>query len=152
MPGSHSKWVRTAGGQILGFATYLSGEAFSAIRTATILGRTMQDGVADVDAFSQGIDRSGQPGHLLHHLFGVRTLGLTGALAPSAGASYLSGLLIGAEVRAALPPGGVVHLIGSASLCALYQAAVVACGGMAHIEDEDAAARGLGRIGSLVWR
>ena len=41
------------------------------------------------------------PGELLHDLFSTRTLGLTGALKPAALASYLSGLLIGAEVAAA---------------------------------------------------
>ena len=150
LPGSHAKWARIAGGRIEGFSTYLSGEAFSAIRAGTILGRMMPDAPPDGAAFGRGVARSGEPGHLLHHLFGVRTLGLFGALPEIESASYLSGLLIGAEVRAAMPPGEAVHLIGAASLCALYRDAIALCGGSAHIEDDDAAARGLARIGKAV--
>ena len=152
LPGSHAKWARIAGGQIEGFTTYLSGEAFAAIRAGTILGRMMPDAPHDDDAFGQGVARSGEPGHLLHHLFGVRTLGLFGRLPEASSASYLSGLLIGTEVRAAQPAGETVHLIGSAALCARYRDAIALCGGMSHMLDEDAAARGLATIGrAAAW-
>jgi 2-dehydro-3-deoxygalactonokinase len=148
LPGSHSKWARIAAGRIAGFSTYLSGEIFAALRGHTILGRMMRDGPTEPAAFDRGVARASNPGHLLHHLFGVRTLGLFGRLGEDAGASYLSGLLIGHEVRAALPAErGTVHLIGAAPLCALYARAVAASGGRAVIHDEDAAARGLARIG-----
>jgi 2-dehydro-3-deoxygalactonokinase len=148
LPGSHSKWARIAGGRIAGFATYLSGEAFAALRGHTILGRMMRDAPPDPAAFDLGMARSGEPGHLLHHLFGVRTLGLFGRLGEDAAASYLSGLLVGHEVRAALPEGaGPVNLVGSAPLCSLYARAVAACGRTSVSHDEDAAARGLARIG-----
>lgn len=149
LPGSHSKWARLAGGRIEGFATYLSGEAFAAIRSGTILGRMMPNAPHDPEAFARGVQRSGEPGHLLHHLFGVRTLGLFGSLPEAESASYLSGLLIGTEIRAAMPQGGVVHLVGATSLCELYREAIALCGGEARIEDEDAAARGLARIGGV---
>jgi len=91
-------------------------------------------------------------GHLLHHLFGVRTLTLMDQLREEASASYLSGLLIGHEVRAAMPPGGAVHLVGAAPLCSLYAQTIEACGGSATVEDEDAAARGLAAIARrLTW-
>ena len=146
LPGSHAKWARVAGGRIAGFTTYLSGEAFAALRGGTILGRMMQEAPHDADAFARGVERSGQPGHLLHHLFGVRTLGLFGELADTASASYLSGLLIGTEARAALLPGAPVHLVGSAALCARYATAIGICGGIAMVAEEDAAARGLTSI------
>jgi 2-dehydro-3-deoxygalactonokinase len=147
LPGTHTKWARIPEGRIAGFETYFSGEAFGALRSHTILGRMMVDGpILDV-AFDRGLARSRQPGHLLHHLFGVRTLGLMDQLDQTESASYLSGLLIGHEVRAALPTGGRVVLIGSASLCALYARAIAACGGEAVAAPSDAAARGLARIG-----
>lgn len=156
LPGTHSKWTRVRAGRVEGFATHMTGEAFAALRGHTILGRMMRDGPTDPAAFLRGIERSGQPGGLLHHLFGVRTLGLFGELAEPEAAGYLSGLLIGHEVRAALPaadpdgrPGGTeVHLIGAPALCALYQRAIEACGGRAAVADPDAAARGLHLIGS----
>lgn len=149
LPGSHSKWARIEAGRIAAFSTHLSGEAFSALRGHTILGRMMRDGPTDEAAFDRGVARSADPGGLLHHLFGVRTLALFGRLAETEGASYLSGLLIGHEVRAALAHGGAepVHLVGAAPLCALYARAIAACGGAFGIHDEDAAARGLARIG-----
>ncbi len=152
LPGSHAKWARIADGRIEGFTTYLSGEAFAAIRAGTILGRMMPDSPHDTDAFRDGVARSGDPGHLLHHLFGVRTLALFGRLPEVVSASYLSGMLIGDELRAAMLPGATVHLVSSAALCALYADAVALCGGTARILDEDATARGLARIGkAAAW-
>jgi 2-dehydro-3-deoxygalactonokinase len=88
----------------------------------------------------------------LHHLFGVRTLGLMGRLAEDAAPSYLSGLLIGSEIRSSLTPGATVHLIGAEQLSARYARAITACGGTVRLEDEDAAARGLAAImRSLEW-
>jgi 2-dehydro-3-deoxygalactonokinase len=149
LPGSHAKWAEVAEAEITGFETYLSGEAFAALRAGTILGRMMTDAPDDAAAFARGIARSGDTGHLLHQLFGVRTLGLTGQLAADASASYLSGLLIGHEVRAAMPAGAHVTLIGSTALCELYTSAIAALGGTATIGPADAAARGLVVIGEL---
>jgi 2-dehydro-3-deoxygalactonokinase len=147
LPGSHSKWARIRDDRIVAYRTYLSGEAFAALKGGTILGRMMTDGPHDPEGFTRGLARAGEPGHLLHHLFGVRTLGLMGRLPEAASASYLSGLLIGHEVRAALPADATVHLIGATGLCGLYAEAVVAFGGRAAIMPADAAARGLAAIG-----
>jgi len=150
LPGSHSKWVRVAGGRVEGFSTHMTGEAFAALRGHTILGRLMQpDAPPDPDAFRRGVVRSGDPGGLLHHLFGVRTLGLFAQLGEAAAASYLSGLLIGHEVRAAAPlqPASPVLLIGAGALCELYACAIGQCGGSARLAEADAAAQGLALIG-----
>lgn len=160
LPGTHSKWVRLEAGRIAGFATHLTGEAFAALRGHTILGRMMRAGNTDRAAFDRGVARAGEAGGLLHHLFGVRALALFGRLAETEGASYLSGLLIGHEVRAALREdagpedagpenAGVVPVIGEASLAALYVRAIAACGGRAETLAGDHAAAGLARIGGL---
>jgi 2-dehydro-3-deoxygalactonokinase len=152
LPGSHSKWARIEAGRVAGFATHLTGEAFAALRGHTILGRTMRDGPAiDAAAFAAGVARSGQSGGLLHHLFSVRALALAGRLSDAAGASFLSGVLIGHEVRAALaevPGEVVVQLIGAPELTALYARAIEAAGGMAERLNGEAAARGLALIGA----
>ena len=150
LPGSHSKWARMTAGKITGFRTYLSGEAFAALRSGTILGRMMQDGPTQLPAFDRGLARAADPGHLLHHLFGVRTLGLSGRLADADSASYLSGLLIGHEVQASRLRGETVTLIGAAPLCALYARAITAAGGTPQLAKPDAAARGLASIGGMV--
>jgi 2-dehydro-3-deoxygalactonokinase len=147
LPGSHSKWAHLANGRVTAFRTYFSGELFAALRGATILGRMMTEGPTVEAAFDRGVERSGEYGHLLHHVFGVRSLGLMGRLANADAASYLSGLLVGHEVRAALPIGRQVHLVGARGLTALYARAIMACGGSVVVEDSEAACRGLARIG-----
>lgn len=147
LPGSHSKWAHIENGRIVSFRTYMTGEVYAALRSDTILGRMMTDAPIDEIAFARGVRRSGNVGHLLHQLFGVRTLGLFGRLSDDAAASNLSGLLIGHEVRAAMPASATVHLIGAGPLCRLYALAIEVCGGLAVIGDEQAAARGLAIIG-----
>src|SRR6476660_4401847 len=96
LPGTHAKWVRVENGRIVGFTTHMTGEAFGALRGHTILGRMMRV------PFDAGVRRSGDPGGLLHHIFGARALVLAGRLAETDAAAYLSGILIGHEVGAAL--------------------------------------------------
>jgi 2-dehydro-3-deoxygalactonokinase len=149
LPGSHAKWARVESGRILGFATHLTGEAFAALREHTILGRMMHTAPFVPDAFLRGVTRSADPGGLLHHLFGVRSLGLMGALDEDEAGSYLSGLMIGHEVRAAMTTPARVHLIGAAGLCDHYARTIEAVGGEALVLPPERAARGLARIGAM---
>jgi 2-dehydro-3-deoxygalactonokinase len=113
----------------------------------------MREGPTDGAPFDAGVRRAGDPGGLLHHIFGARAEVLAGRLAETDAAAYLSGILIGHEVRAALAgrPNGatgvVVHVIGAQELTALYARAISACGGFAERHDGEAAARGLVLIG-----
>ena len=113
----------------------------------------MRDGPSDGVPFDAGIARSADPGGLLHHVFGVRALALADRLSESDAPAYLSGILIGHEVRAALAQaptdkasGAVVHVIGAPELTALYAKAIAGCGGYAERHDGEAAARGLAII------
>jgi 2-dehydro-3-deoxygalactonokinase len=153
MPGTHSKWINIAGNAIASFITCMTGDVFSALRNYTILSRTMTTDVdVNDEAFLRGVIRSGDSGGLLHHLFSVRTLALTDQLEEEDSASYLSGLLIGHEVRAAMPVGTHVYLVGDAQLCFLYGQAISACQGTFTVAEEDAAARGLAAVGRrLQW-
>lgn len=149
LPGTHSKWVQIEAGQVARFHTALTGEAFAALRNHTILGRLMADAPHDPATFLQGLDRATDPGGLLHHLFGVRTLGLFDQLSPPHAASYLSGLLIGHELAGAIP-AGPVHLVGAPALTQLYAAALQHRDHPAEIVQGDAAAAGLALIGEHV--
>jgi len=155
LPGTHSKWARVDGGRIVSFSTHMTGDVFAALRGHTILGRTMRDGPSGGAAFEAGVQRAADPGGLLHHIFGVRAQTLTGVLAETDAAAYLSGILIGHEVAAAMAgtAGTVVHLIGAPDLAALYAAAIATHGGYAERHDGDAAALGLFKIGEhAAWR
>jgi 2-dehydro-3-deoxygalactonokinase len=149
LPGTHSKWVRVEDGRIVGFTTHMTGEAFGALRGHTILGRMMREGPTDGAPFDAGVRRADEPGGLLHHIFGARSQVLAGELAETDAAAYLSGILIGHEVRAALAGrhGEVVHVIGAPELTMLYARAISAQGGYPERHDGEAAARGLALIG-----
>ena len=149
LPGTHSKWVRVEGGRIVRFTTHMTGEVFAALRGYTILARMMRDGPSDGAPFDAGVVRSADPGGLLHHVFGVRALALAGQLTESEAPAYLSGILVGHEVRAALAlgaAGAVVQVIGTPDLTMLYAKAITACGGYAERHDGEAAARGLALV------
>lgn len=149
MPGSHSKWVDLRGGRLVRFATFMTGEAFAALGGHTILARMIEQGPHDAAAFAAGLQRAGAPGGLLHHLFTVRTDGLFGRLAPAAAGSFLSGLLLGHEMREASAAfsGGDVTVVGSEALAAPYLAALAVAGRPARaIAGETAVAAGLWRV------
>ncbi len=77
-------------------------------------------------------------GALLNRLFSVRSLGLFGELPGEALASYLSGLLIGAELRDATAGlTGSVAVIGSSRMTELYVSALDAIGVKAEPIDGD---------------
>jgi 2-dehydro-3-deoxygalactonokinase len=148
LPGTHSKWVRVEAERIAGFTTHMTGEAFGALRGHTILARMMRDGPSNGAPFDEGVQRSGDGGGLLHHIFGARAQVLAGRLAETDAAAYLSGILVGHEVRAAMTgrQGAVVHVIGAPDLTTLYARAISATGGFPERHDGEAAARGLALI------
>ena len=153
LPGTHSKWATVTAGTIAGFTTAMTGEVFAALRHHTILGRMMTDAPTDETAFLNGVARAATEGGLLHHLFGIRTLGLFGELPDTQSAAYLSGLLIGTEIAAIDPPAGPVHLIGDPALCHLYALALAARSIETITPPPDRAAAGLALIAETAgWK
>ncbi len=127
LPGTHSKWVQVQGGRVTQFQTFMTGEVFALMSQHSILGKTLDlQGAFDEAAFLQGIDQSQQAGSVLHHLFAVRTLGLFERLSPTQLSSYLSGLLIGEELRAQAVSNDAAPLIliGSVALTLRYTLAL----------------------------
>jgi 2-dehydro-3-deoxygalactonokinase len=150
LPGTHSKWVEVKNGRIERFCTFMTGEVYAVLKQHSILGRMMQDGPPDAGAFAEGVRRSGEAGGLLHHLFGVRTRELTGELGPAASASYLSGIVIGHELRA--NKARTFSLLGTPELTALYQHAATALGIETLVLDPNSAVRSLHRLGVMLRR
>jgi 2-dehydro-3-deoxygalactonokinase len=148
LPGTHSKWVEVKKARIERFSTAMTGEVYAVLKQHSILGRMMQEGRPDSGAFAEGVERSGEPGGLLHHLFGVRTRGLLRGLDPAASASYLSGILIGHELRS--QSAKQFYLLGAAELTALYQRAAGVLGIETRTLDPDSAVRSLYRLGVML--
>jgi 2-dehydro-3-deoxygalactonokinase len=127
LPGTHSKWVQVQSGRVTHFQTFMTGEVYALLSQHSILGKTLDlNGAFDEAAFLQGVDQSQKAGSVLNKLFAVRTLGLFDRLPAAALPSYLSGLLIGEELRVqeVHPAQGPVILIGSDALTLRYTLAL----------------------------
>lgn len=126
LPGTHSKWVEVQDGKITDFTTYMTGELFAVLDEHSTLGRFGSDPAPDDDAFSRGVlaAKASTLG-IAPLLFSARALVLTQRLAAGSSLEYLSGLLIGDELRCGLIDGARPDaLIGDATLCSRYRAAL----------------------------
>jgi 2-dehydro-3-deoxygalactonokinase len=142
LPGTHSKWARVEGGRLVRFSTVMTGEIYASMRNHGILGRLMNGESDDETAFLSGIDRSAEAGGVMHHLFGVRTAGLFDRIAPEGLASYMSGIVVGHEVRDMLAlhrPQGAITLVASGRMKKAYRRAFDRIGAAVEIIDGEAA-------------
>jgi 2-dehydro-3-deoxygalactonokinase len=135
LPGTHCKWVRVRQGAVEDFHSAMTGEVYQLLARHSVLRHAVSaDTLIDpaspefTQAASAGLAR---PEALLHAIFSVRAAVLVGGLSPEGAAARLSGLLIGADVGAALrevPPGTPVQLVASGPLSALYSRALALAG------------------------
>ena len=136
LPGTHTKWATISGGRLVDFLTTPTGELFAALCNHTVL--VQDNGLPATHSeagFGRGLAQSAvHRGLLLHQLFQARSLRLDGQLAHDGAASWMSGLLIGADVNGALSvladrdPRGSVTIIGAPALTALYARALAQAG------------------------
>ncbi len=156
LPGTHSKWAWTEAGTVTHFMTSMAGELFSVLRQHSILARLMPAALPlsiHLPAFEQGVERGYQaaPGKLITLLFSVRSMGLTGELPCEALPDYLSGLLIGTELAAALRgpdvlPDCPLVLLGSPVLTQRYGQALAAVDHAPNAVLDNTAPQGLWQI------
>lgn len=143
LPGTHTKWVRFADGVVETFMTALSGELYAILCRHSILlpasGRAAR-AAFDESAFRDGLvlaRRSG--GDLLNTLFSVRSRRVETPERDEDAASYLSGLIIGADVIAGLrrftSGNETVELIGDVALCRKFAIALDTFGLATNVTD-----------------
>lgn len=155
LPGTHSKWVQVRGGRIESFRTFMTGEFFALLRQHSILSRTLpaDDAAFDDQAFEQGVALALRGNSLLQTAFSTRTLSLFDRLPASALPSYLSGLVIGEELRSQpLATGSSVVVIGSEALTPRYQKALALRGVTAQCLGAQATWTGLWAIAQTLAR
>ncbi len=145
LPGTHAKWVAVEGGAVMDFQTALSGELFELLRRHSVLARNGGEVDGDSAALARGLDlvHANPDADLLHLLFSTRAQVVTGRMAKSDAASYLSGLVLGKDIATALKlfdRDGPVHLICTPQLAALYGRALNAYDVPFAAIDGDAAA------------
>jgi len=125
MPGTHAKWVCVSDGAVTQFQTALSGELFELLRRHSVLARDSGDVDPQSPAFALGLDfaRQNRKADLLYLLFSARSRVVTGEMAKTDAASYLSGLILGKDIATAMALfefDGPVQLICTPALAALY--------------------------------
>lgn len=129
LPGTHSKWAQVQGDRICSFTTVMTGELFDILRHHSLLGRGLPDSPPHPQAFDDGVKAGLAASDTMTELFTVRARHILRHLSADQVSDYLSGLLIGSEVRdmrgrfmltAATP----VTLVGSGALRARYDRAL----------------------------
>jgi 2-dehydro-3-deoxygalactonokinase len=150
LPGTHSKWVHARDGRIMDFSTFMTGEIYALLRHQSILARTMppqDDDTLDEAALRTGIEQAMQSGSLLSAAFSARTLALFDRLPAKAAASYLSGLVIGEELRSQkLDRSQEVIVVAQAQLAKRYALALQGLGVASRCVGSEASWRGLSAI------
>jgi len=157
LPGMHCRWVEVRDRRIVAFRTYMTGELYALLHRHSTLARmcgdpddTPEHQAEALRAFDEGVDHAGAyPGSLAHLLFTARTEGLLGGLAAHQLPAYLSGLLIGAEVRDASawsPHDLTPTLVARSTLASRYARAMHRLGLHGTVADGDSAAGGLRAI------
>lgn len=142
-PGTHAKWMLVEEGRLTRFATSMTGELFAVLGRHSVLKSEAE--ANDGAAFAEGLAAAGDGGALAARLFTARARVVGGDKPAESTPSYLSGLLIGAEVAAVPKLLGLAHdapvsLLGDAMLCGLYGQALAARGVAHDIHDGEAAA------------
>ncbi len=100
LPGTHSKWAQVLDGKISAFKTFMTGEFYALLSQHSILAKTcLPDAPLKKEVFIDGVMQSQKSGGLLHHAFSARSLALFEKLNPAQSSSYISGLLIGEEIK-----------------------------------------------------
>jgi 2-dehydro-3-deoxygalactonokinase len=134
-PGTHNKWALLRSGIIQTFGTVMTGELFALLKDHSILAELLQGPVELNDAFRQGARYSLDREMLPAALFEVRAAVLLGQMKREDAASYVSGLLIGTDVRIGLtwPLTARICIMGRKDLTRLY-AAVIGEAGREPIE------------------
>ncbi|SEL83525.1 2-dehydro-3-deoxygalactonokinase [Parapedobacter koreensis] len=127
LPGTHPKHVWIKGNQATAFETYMTGEFFDLLSVQSMLSDSVEAGAdfqdpANQACFCEGVDAS-QTSDLLHAAFMVRTNQLLKQIPKTRNFYYLSGVLIGAELRG-ICANTPVYLVGAPKHSHLYERAL----------------------------
>ncbi len=122
LPGTHSKHAYIKSGVLTEFKTYITGELFSVMSQHSILSNSVVEG-EDINAFESGLDEA-ISGNLLNQFFKVRARQLLEKTTGVSNYQFLSGLLIGTELRELRTTKYKIRLICDGPIAALYSNAL----------------------------
>jgi 2-dehydro-3-deoxygalactonokinase len=158
MPGTHSKWVHVRNAAVERFSTFMTGELFSVVSSATILSHAVTGAEESIDTenFKTAVQACfDKPASAANLLFQARSRQLLFGGTGAAARETISGTLIGLEMAAGLglglPPAGVT-LIASGRLGTLYKLAFETLDVPVRLVDADDAVRhGLAMAARAIW-
>lgn len=149
MPGTHSKWVRLDDGAVESFATFMTGELFQLLRTASVVKPAVEGGEVDANgvAFADGVSTGlAEPESATNRFFELRAGWLLAGTAADEALARLSGLLIGIELAGAVRRYGAFEapvLVAAGGAAPLYTHAFAIAGVRdATVRDAEACVRG----------
>ena len=159
IPGTHSKWAIVKGGTVERFATFMTGELFSAVSRETILSHAVAgaEEAEDISAFKSAVVAAFEhPALAANLLFQVRSSQLLYGGTASAARERISGTLIGLELAAGLAgdrPSSGITLVASGRLQLMYQLAFETLAvPVRSIDAEEAVRRGLSMAAQAIWK
>jgi 2-dehydro-3-deoxygalactonokinase len=131
MPGTHPKHILIKNHQVQNFKSYMTGEFFDLLSTHSVLSASVQEGgnINDPvcrESFIEGV-KSALDANILHAAFMVRTRQVLHQVPALQNYHYLSGLLIGCELKE-INPDLPVYLVSAALHTSLYSIACAALG------------------------
>ena len=129
-PGTHNKWALLEGGRLTRFRTVMTGEMFNLLKHGSLLKAWLETEATPGAPFAEGVAQGWEGRALTADLFTVRARVLLGSLQEYEVASFVSGLLIGADLRTGLSdlPQGEVVVMGRGALTRLFSAALTQVG------------------------
>ena len=102
-PGTHSKHILVKNNRLLDFKTYMTGELFELLSQKSILKGAVEinrelESMVDLSSFIKGV-KEAISSNILNVIFKVRTNQLFNLITNLENSNYLSGLLIGTELK-----------------------------------------------------
>jgi 2-dehydro-3-deoxygalactonokinase len=143
-PGTHPKHVIIQNNKITGFKTYMTGEFFDLFTTHSILASSIEKSTGfDKPSFKAGVENS-LTGNLLQTTFEIRTNNILKKMPKESNYYYLSGLLVGTELKDLQNYKHPVYLCGGTDLLPYYTSAceVLGIGIAVEIDADEALLKG----------
>ena len=140
-PGTHSKHIMVKKGKVVDFETYLTGELFDLLSKKSVLSNTIEENqdlsvAGTLESFEKGVEDSLHT-NILHSSFLVRTNYLLGKVSKKENYCYLSGLLIGTELKEIITNKKPLTVVSDESLNFFYNTALRKLG-MDEVRYQDA--------------
>ena len=150
IPGTHSKWSLIENGAVQQFRTIPTGELFDLVVNHSLMGALTRSGVFDEAAFARGVEVGHESSTPISDLFTTRSSVLMGLQRDEEAHSWLSGMLIGNEIREGRMMmetiDSTVVLIGDERLCHRYLRAFGVLGMPVELAGPDVAVSGYQKI------